>query len=184
MGLLTLSVVLPSIIDQHDCPNNSNNSCTFHSFQVIFFFSSLYLVSIGRAGFKPCVQAFGADQFDARNPEECKSKSSFFNWWYFGLCFGSSISRLFLTYIQENLSWGLGFGISCISLAIALIIFLLGTKTYRYNVKEQRENPLMKIVQVFVLAAKNWRNNSTLAIHPDAEIGTSRSIRVGVHQFK
>ncbi|KAI3872134.1 hypothetical protein MKW98_011626 [Papaver atlanticum] len=182
LGLLTLSVVLPSLIGPRDCLLDNNSIyCTFPSFKVVFFFCSLYLVAFGRAGFKPCVQAFGADQFDARNPEECKSKSSFFNWWYFGICLGSSISRLFLTYIQDNVSWSLGFGISTMSLAVALIVFLLGTQTYRYNVKKENENPILRITQVFVAAAKNWKQSDA---SKDGEVSKSRGIRVGVHQFR
>ncbi|KAI3981518.1 hypothetical protein MKX01_008935 [Papaver californicum] len=182
LGLLTLSVVLLSLIGPHDCLHNNNSIiCTFPSFQVIFFFCSLYLVAFGRAGFKPCVQAFGADQFDARNPEECKSKSSFFNWWYFGICLGSSISRLFLTYIQDNVSWSVGFGISTISLAVALIVFLLGTQTYRYSVKKENENPILRITQVFVAAAKNWKRSDE---SQDGEVSKCRGKRVGVHQFR
>ncbi|MCL7045595.1 hypothetical protein MKW94_020997, partial [Papaver nudicaule] len=182
LGLLTISVVLPALVGSFDCIDNRNIFCIYPSFQGIFFFFSLYLVAFGRAGFKPCVQAFGADQFDARNPEECKSKSSFFNWWYFGLCFGSSISRLFLTYIQDNGSWGLAFGISFISLAVALIVFLLGTQTYRYGVKVETVNPIFRITQVFVAAAKNWRHSSSLDTVQKEEIQKSH-IRIGVHQF-
>ncbi|MCL7026498.1 hypothetical protein MKW94_028687 [Papaver nudicaule] len=185
LGLLTLSVVLPSIIGPRDCLLNSSSIlCTVPSFQVIFFFCSLYLVAFGRAGFKPCVQAFGADQFDARNPEECKSKSSFFNWWYFGICLGSSIARLFLTYIQDNVSWALGFGISTFSLAMALIVFLLGTQTYRYSVKNENENPILRIIEVFVAAAKNWKQSSSLDVSRDGEVAKSHDMRVGVHQFR
>ena len=81
--------------------------------QVNLFFISLYLVAVGQGGHKPCVQAFGADQFDGEDPVECRAKSSFFNWWYFGICAGSSVAMLIVSFVQENLSWGLGFGIPC-----------------------------------------------------------------------
>ncbi|KAL3335133.1 hypothetical protein AABB24_031369 [Solanum stoloniferum] len=82
LGFLMLSTVLSSI--HSDCQDTA--TCSPPKFQIIFFFFSLYLVAIGQGGHKPCVQAFGADQFDAQDPEERKAKSSFFNWWYFGMC--------------------------------------------------------------------------------------------------
>ncbi|MBA0882028.1 hypothetical protein Goshw_029316, partial [Gossypium schwendimanii] len=36
---------------------------------------------------------------------------------------------------RDNLSWVLGFGILCIIMVVALIVFLCGTTTYRYSVK-------------------------------------------------
>ena len=81
--------------------------CSPSEFQVIFFFFPLYLVAVAHGGFKPCIQVFGADQFDG---EKRKAKSSFFNWWNFGVCGVVSVILLILIYIQDNLSWGLGFG--------------------------------------------------------------------------
>ena len=45
-------------------------------------FLALYLVALGTGGIKPCVSAFGADQFDETDETERKKKSSFFNWSY------------------------------------------------------------------------------------------------------
>ncbi|KAJ8650609.1 hypothetical protein MRB53_003632 [Persea americana] len=131
----------------------SASSCPSPSqFQLVFFFLSLYFLALAEGGFKPCVQAFGADQLGSHNPEESKSKSSFFNWWYFGSCCGNVVSLWILNYIQDNLSWGLGFGVPCISMMLALVVFLLGTKTYRYYMKEEK-NPFMSILVVLVAAA-------------------------------
>ncbi|XP_042484217.1 protein NRT1/ PTR FAMILY 5.10-like [Macadamia integrifolia] len=157
LSLLTLSAVLPSFIPT-SCDNNaSTTSCHPPQYQIIFFFSSLYLVALAQGGHKPCVQAFGADQFDSQHPVEFKSKSSFFNWWYFGMCGGIVCTNLILTYIQDNLNWGLGFGIPCVCLIVALLVFLLGTYTYRYSFNINNENPFRRVAQVFVTAARNWR---------------------------
>lgn len=178
LGLLTLSAVLP-----FDCQNTKEiTSCSTSHLQVILFFFSLYLVAIGQSGHKPCVQAFGADQFDGQDPEESKAKSSFFNWWYFSICAGTTGTLLILTYIQDNLNWGLGFGIPCISMAFALVIFLLGTKTYRFSINGEEESPFVRIGQVFIAAAKNWKTTpSAIAIEEETR-GTLPYH--GSHQFK
>lgn len=96
-----------------------------------FFFFSLYLVALGQGGHKPCLQAFGVDQFDDRNSKERKYKSSFFNWWYFATCSGLLMFVSVIVYIQENVGWGLVFGIPTMAMAIALFVFLCGTRLYR-----------------------------------------------------
>ncbi|KAM7258276.1 hypothetical protein ACFE04_014017 [Oxalis oulophora] len=159
LGLLTYSTLLPSLITIHYENIDETTSRSPH-FQIILFFFALYLVAIAQGGHKPCVQAFGADQFDEEDSEECKAKSSFFNWWYFGLCGGIFISLLILTYIQDYLSWVLGFGIPCMVMVLALVVFLLGTKTYRFSVTGSEETPFVRIGRVFVTAIKNWRTSS------------------------
>ncbi|KAI8030032.1 Protein NRT1/ PTR FAMILY 5.10 [Camellia lanceoleosa] len=108
--------------------------------------------------------AFGADQFDGKDSEELKARSSFFNWWYLGLCGGPTAAFLFLNYIQDNINWGLGFGIPCISMVVALVIFLIGTRTYRYTIKGHNNNPFFRIAKVFATAAKNWRTSSSVIL--------------------
>ncbi|KAJ9559905.1 hypothetical protein OSB04_005065 [Centaurea solstitialis] len=153
LGLLALSTLLPS-----DCETATvgASSCS-PRLQVVTFFISLYLLALAQGGHKPCVQAFGADQFDSDNPEECKAKSSFFNWWYFGLCAGPTVGIFVVSYIQDTLSWALGFGIPCIIMGLALLIFLSGTTTYRFAEKTEEKSPFTRIGRVFVKAARNWR---------------------------
>ncbi|KAL9666814.1 hypothetical protein QQ045_001156 [Rhodiola kirilowii] len=156
LGSLTVSA-FTAYTDSSYCLDITGPSCSPMGIQKVLFFVSLYLVAIAQSGHKPCVQAFGADQFDENDPDECIAKSSFFNWWYFCLCGGTLMTVQFLNYIQDNLSWGLGFGIPCISMILALILFLSGTTTYRFMAKQNKENPFVRIGRVFVAAAKNWR---------------------------
>lgn len=173
LGLLTLSALLPLPSSPH-CDSCSSSS----SFQVIFFFFALYLVAIAQSGHKPCVQAFGADQFDGGHPVESKSKSSFFNWWYFGLCAGTAVTLLVLNYVQDNLNWALGFGIPCIAMAVGLVVFLLGTRTYRYSYKAAQKTPFVRIAQVFVAAARKWRTA------PSPSTASEDAKPMSNHQFK
>lgn len=157
LGLLTLSAMLPSLSNSECQVDNELKSCSPPRSQVILLFISLYLVAIGQGGHKPCVQAFGADQFDEQHPKEHKDRSSFFNWWYFTMCAGCLATLSILNYIQDNLSWVLGFGIPCIAMILALLVFLLGTMTYRFNIQQQDERPFRRIGRVFVAAIRNRR---------------------------
>ncbi|KAF5936576.1 hypothetical protein HYC85_024082 [Camellia sinensis] len=146
------------------------SSCSPPQFQVVLLFFSLYLIAFAQGGHKPCVQAFGADQFDGQDSEECRARSSFFNWWYFGSCVGPTAALLLLNYIQDNLNWGLGFGIPCISMVVALLIFLIGTATYRYTIKGHNMNPFLRIATEFATATKNWRtSSSTILVELEAQ---------------
>ncbi|XP_021888105.1 protein NRT1/ PTR FAMILY 5.10-like [Carica papaya] len=168
LAILTLSAMLPTL-GSPDCKNTDGVTTCSSRLQVILFFFSLYIVAVGQSGHKPCVQAFGADQFDVQDPEECKAKSSFFNWWYFALCAGTTLTLLVSTYIQDNLNWALGFGIPCISMVIALVIFVLGTRNYRFSMERNEQSAFVRVGRVFVIAFKNWCTTS-LSIAVQEEI--------------
>ncbi|KAI3464336.1 hypothetical protein Pfo_020999 [Paulownia fortunei] len=154
---LSLSASLRSFDSSKCIPAANNTECSPNQLQIIFFFFSLYLVALAQGGHTPCVQAFGADQFDEEDENECKAKSSFFNWWYCFAVGGILVPLLAITYIQENVSWELGFGIPAIVMCLALILFLVGSPTYRFRVNADGRNPFVRINRVFIKAARNWR---------------------------
>ncbi|GLT27070.1 hypothetical protein SLA2020_020980 [Shorea laevis] len=172
LGLLTLAATIPFDATSASLSSNNMTSYSSHSFQVILFFFSLYLVALANGGYKPCIQAFGADQFDGEDPEECMAKSSFFNWWNFCMYGGTLVALWILNYIQDNLSWALGFGISCIAMIVALIVFLVGTNTYRYSHTGNKKSPFVRIGRVFIVAARNWRAVSSAMIAREEACGT------------
>ncbi|KAI5407511.1 protein NRT1/ PTR FAMILY 5.7 isoform X2 [Lathyrus oleraceus] len=82
LSLLTLSQYIPSLK-----PCNTKTCLQPRKLHEVVFFLSLYCISVGTGGHKPCLESFGADQFDEDHVEERKKKMSFFNWWSFALCF-------------------------------------------------------------------------------------------------
>jgi len=122
--------------------------------QIALFYTSLYIIAIGAGGTKPNISTFGADQFDEFDPKEKELKVSFFNWWMFGAFLGGLFATLGLVYIQENLGWGLGYGIPTIALIVSLIVFYIGTPFYRHKVKNVK-SPAVDIVTVIVTAMAN-----------------------------
>ncbi|GAB2209878.1 hypothetical protein Droror1_Dr00027103 [Drosera rotundifolia] len=145
MGFLSLSALLPSL-DSLNCGESMEGKLCYSSHvPVILFYFALYLVAIGQSGHKPCVQTFGADQFEGQDPKELKAKNLFCNWWYFSMYLGVIIAVSALNYIQDYLNWDIGFGVPCIIMFIALVIFLLGTGAYRYMIKSEERSPFVTI---------------------------------------
>uniref|UniRef100_A0A7N0UUI4 Uncharacterized protein n=2 Tax=Kalanchoe fedtschenkoi TaxID=63787 RepID=A0A7N0UUI4_KALFE len=165
LGLLSLTAMLPLPKLSH----KETVSGASLDLKLVLFYVALYIIAIAQSGHKPCVQAFGADQFDGDDPDECKAKSSFFNWWYFGMNGGIVASNLILPYIMDNLNWALGFAIPCGIMVVALAIFLMGTKTYRFIVKTDERNPFARIGGVFVTAARNWRTTPPALLHQESQ---------------
>ncbi|KAJ3707712.1 hypothetical protein LUZ61_011417 [Rhynchospora tenuis] len=166
--MLTLSSTLP-FLRPPDCSGIMDpTSCSVPVLQLIFFYFSLYLVAIAQSGHKPCVQAFGADQFDQNVPDEFAERSSFFNWWYFGMCGGNIFTVSILNYVQDNVGWGLGFGIPCVVMSIALIIFLAGTRTYRFY-PIQKESPFTEVSKFIVALVRGHKRNDIIKQVNEAE---------------
>lgn len=152
MLLLTMAVSVKSL--KPTCMNGICNKAS--KLQIVFFYSSLYIIAIGAGGTKPNISTFGADQFDDLDPHEKKLKVSFFNWWMFSSFFGALIATLGLVYIQENLGWGLGYGIPTAGLILSLVVFYLGTPIYRHKAKNIK-SPAADIVKVALTSMANWK---------------------------
>ncbi|VAI01948.1 unnamed protein product [Triticum turgidum subsp. durum] len=159
MGMLTLSSALP-VFHSDWCTSFTllSGACSSSPVQVTIFYISLYLVALAEAEHKPCAQAFGADQFNQHHPDESVSRSSFFNWWYFGMCSGIAATTMASSYIQDNIGWGLGFGIPCLIMVFALAMFLLGTRRYRYYTSTQ-SSPFARLARAFVTLLKGSKSS-------------------------
>ncbi|CAJ1863213.1 unnamed protein product [Sphenostylis stenocarpa] len=149
MGLisLTMSQFIPSIK-----PCNTKICQKPRKVHEVVFFLALYCISLGTGGYKPCLESFGADQFDDDNLEERKKKMSFFNWWNFALCFALLLGATVVVYVQDFVSWGVACLILTIFMALTVIAFCVGKPFYRYRRTEG--NPLTPILQVLTAAVR------------------------------
>ena len=138
-------------------------------------YTSLYVVAIGTGGIKPNVSAFGADQFDELDPDDRKEKKSFFNWFYFSINVGSLIAVTGIVWIQENISWAIGFAIPAVAMALAVAVFIAGSPRYKHV--KPSESPFSRVYKVTVAALRENRKkaqrNSLLEPRDDEQIGES-----------
>nr|CAB3474937.1 unnamed protein product [Digitaria exilis] len=119
MGMLTISAAASSPSSAH----------------LPFFYVALYLLAVARAFHRPCAEALGADQFapasDGEDPSSLASRSSYFNWYQFYSSCAYGIATAGLSYVEDNVSWTIGFGACWAMMVLYLAVFLLGTPMYR-----------------------------------------------------
>lgn len=157
MVVLTLSVTVP-YLRSPPCPAliTTSESCPRPSTgQICVFYFAIYSVALGSGGFQPCLSSLGADQFDEEDPKESKQQKVFFSVYYLCLCAAALVSGSVLVYIEANVGWDMGFGISLGALAIGNFVFVLGSRLYRIH--PPAGNPLARIAQVVVAAARKWQ---------------------------
>ncbi|KAL4385269.1 hypothetical protein GQ457_15G010280 [Hibiscus cannabinus] len=146
--ILTISTVIPSLK-----PPKCTTTCTPASgIQLIILYLALYMTALGTGGLKSSVSGFGSDQFDESDPEEKSQMINFFNWFFFFINIGSLCSVTVLVYIQDNLGREWGYGICACAIVTGLVVFLSGTRRYRF--KKLMGSPLTQIAAVFVAAWK------------------------------
>uniref|UniRef100_A0ACD5WW04 Uncharacterized protein n=1 Tax=Avena sativa TaxID=4498 RepID=A0ACD5WW04_AVESA len=152
MLLLTLSVTVkelkPPGCEGKVCPQAS-------ALQVGVYFGGLYIIAFGNGGTKPNISTIGADQFDDFDPQEKSHKLSFFNWWMFTIFVGILFSSTVLVYLQDNVSWSVGYGIPTLGLIASIVIFLAGTPVYRHKVPQG--SAFTRMGKVVGAALYKWR---------------------------
>ncbi|KAL3497463.1 hypothetical protein ACH5RR_040195 [Cinchona calisaya] len=149
--ILTISTIIPSLRPPK-CVQGSTTCVQASGNQLLFLYTALYLTALGTGGLKSSVSGFGSDQFDDSDKKERTQMIKFFNWFFFFISVGSLCAVTILVYIQDNVGRRWGYGICACAIVIGWVIFLLGTRRYRF--KKLLGSPLTQIASVFVAA---WR---------------------------
>jgi len=129
-----------------------------------FSLLGLGLIAIGTGGIKPCVAAFGGDQF--KMPEQERQLQTFFSVFYFAINAGSLISTFMTPAIREDVKcfgddtcYSLAFGIPAILMAVATVIIIVGKPLY--VMKPPQGNILPKVFGTIMLALKEKFSGNT-----------------------
>jgi len=124
---------------------------------VEFSLIGLALIAVGTGGIKPCVSAFGGDQF--KLPEQSRQLQTFFSIFYFAINAGSLISTLLTPAIREDVEcfgddtcYSLAFGIPAVLMLLATVVIIIGRPLY--VMQPPQGNILPKVFGSFVYALK------------------------------
>ncbi|KAL6967382.1 hypothetical protein U1Q18_033190 [Sarracenia purpurea var. burkii] len=156
IGIILL--LLGATVDSLRPPSSENGSSfciTPSKTQFAVIYLAITLATIGVSGSRFTLGTIGADQFDSP-----KHLGTYFNWYTFTIYFSAAIGSTALVYVENNVSWGLGFGLSAAANVIALAIFLLGSRFYR-RVRPQG-SPFVSLARVAVAALR--KRNISLSL--------------------
>ncbi|KAK8455277.1 hypothetical protein SEVIR_4G117800v4 [Setaria viridis] len=155
MALLTVSAALP-LFRPPPCKPGGAAACQEAApWQLAVLYVSLLLNAVGAGGYRPCIVAFGADQFDESRAAERARSWGFFNWYYF--CNGASmlLAVTAVVYVQDNVGWGWGLGVPAFCMGVSVAAFVAGYPMYRRL--EPAGSPFTRLAQVVVAAVKKRR---------------------------
>ncbi|XP_066331841.1 protein NRT1/ PTR FAMILY 6.4-like [Miscanthus floridulus] len=156
VSLLTVDTTVPSMRPPA-CANargpRAHHECVpARGGQLALLYAALYTIAAGAGGLKANVSGFGSDQFDARDPREERAMVFFFNRFYFCISLGSLFAVTVLVYVQDNVGRAWGYGVSAVTMLLAVAVFVAGTPRYRY--RRPQGSPLTVIGRVLATA---WR---------------------------
>ncbi|KAK3442757.1 hypothetical protein EUGRSUZ_B03025 [Eucalyptus grandis] len=151
MTLLTLSAVIPQLLPPPCNPSASSTPCQeANGGQLAVLYVALLLGAIGSGGIRPCVVAFGADQFDETDPKQSTKTWKYFNWYYFVMGVSILVALTVVVYVQEDVGWGLGLGIPTVLMFLSVIALVCGFRLYR--ILDPAGSPFTRLLQVLVAA--------------------------------
>src|ERR1035438_3821165 len=116
--------------------------------------AGLGLIAFGSGGIKPCVSAFMGDQF---KPEQSHLLQKAYGAFYWSINFGSFFSFLVVPWVKDKWNYAAAFGVPGVLMALATLIFWLGTKHYTRK-PTTRETKHAGFFTVFMSA---WRASQT-----------------------
>lgn len=116
---------------------------------------------MGTGGIKPCVSAFGGDQFHL--PEQARQLARFFSLFYFAINAGSMISTSLTPILRQDVHcfgerdcFSVAFGVPAILMLLSVVIFIAGKRLY--ILKPPAGNMIFGVSKCIVNALSGWKN--------------------------
>ncbi|XP_006652957.1 protein NRT1/ PTR FAMILY 2.13-like [Oryza brachyantha] len=156
---------------------------------VLYIGMALLVVATG--GVNPTSLPFGADQFDfdasssGERREEPAGLKRYYNWYYVVTMMAAFMALTFIAYIQDRVSWGLGFGIPTALMLVTFVVFLAGTPLYVYLPAEG--SIFSSVARVLVASCRKWRlrlphprdaRQQEAALYSPVVVGTGRVFKL------
>uniref|UniRef100_A0A8I6WRI8 Uncharacterized protein n=1 Tax=Hordeum vulgare subsp. vulgare TaxID=112509 RepID=A0A8I6WRI8_HORVV len=126
MVLITVGSLIPSVPALCNFSSCSSSKGT----ENLIFFSGLYISAIGCGGVRFALLPLGADQFNHENGLDTQKRRNFFSLFYICVIFGVITCGTIVVWVQENVSWAIGYGIATTCIALALVGFVSGTPIF------------------------------------------------------
>lgn len=95
--------------------------------KTMLLYAGLGLIAFGSGGIKPCVSAFMGDQFRPHQRHLLEKAYAAFYWM---INLGSTASFIIIPWIRDTNGYGWAFGVPGIAMAVATLVFYLGTPRY------------------------------------------------------
>ncbi|XP_042665969.1 solute carrier family 15 member 1 [Centrocercus urophasianus] len=149
-------MAVSSINDMTDQNRDGNPDNT--AVHIALSMTGLILIALGTGGIKPCVSAFGGDQFEEHQE---KQRSRFFSIFYLSINAGSLISTVVTPILRaqecgihsRQQCYPLAFGVPAALMAVSLIVFVAGSRMYK-KVQPQG-NIMVQVCKCIGFAIKN-----------------------------
>ncbi|CAL9099361.1 unnamed protein product [Musa textilis] len=145
--LVTLTAAFRSL-QPPPCPSISD-ACVPSAGQLAFLYTAMGLMVVGCGGTNFNMLTFGAHQFDSLGDRDV-----FFNWSIVVMYAVRIIGSTSIVFVEDSISWALGYGVSAAANAIAVVLVLLGSKHYRRPAA--CGSPFTGLARVAVAAIRKW----------------------------
>uniref|UniRef100_A0A3Q4AND7 Uncharacterized protein n=1 Tax=Mola mola TaxID=94237 RepID=A0A3Q4AND7_MOLML len=162
----TLGQVILAVSAIHDITDkNKDGTPDDITLHIALSMVGLLLIALGTGGIKPCVAAFGGDQFQDHQE---KQRSTFFSIFYLSINAGSLLSTLITPILKaqecgihsKQQCYPLAFGVPAALMFVALIVFIVGSPMY--NKTAPQGNIMVKVCKCIWFAIKNrFRHRSS-----------------------